>query len=71
MSCYPGPERVKDCLFKLRDMDKIRELYIPTVVKDVISKHKPQTEGEFIQFSQALYDVIVKKIEEIRSVVRN
>jgi hypothetical protein len=48
-------------------MENIRNEYIPFIVKDVISKKKPETESQFIEFAQALYDQIKKrKLNAIR-----
>ena len=38
-----------------------RDVYIPTVVKDVLSKKIPSDEKEMIEFSQALYDQLKKR----------
>jgi hypothetical protein len=37
----------------------------------VVSKSKPSTDQEFVEFSQALYDQIKKKQLEIKQVVNN
>lgn len=46
-------------------MEFLREKYIPYIVKQVLKKHKPVTEAEFIEFSQALYDQIKQKEREL------
>lgn len=48
-------------------MTFIRNTYIPEIVKTVISKQKPETEGEFIEFAQALYDQVKIKEDSIKS----
>lgn len=46
--------------------DKILDIYIPFVVKEVIRKKKPETESEFVAFAQALY----RRIKEIENKVK-
>ena len=52
-------------------MEFIKNKYIPYIVKEAIKKYKPQTEEEFIEFSQDLYEQIIKKVKEIKQVVNN
>lgn len=52
-------------------MNKIREVYVPFLVKEVLKKYKPNTEQDFIEFSQALYDQIKQKEVNIIQVSDN
>lgn len=42
-------------------MKFIREKYIPFIVREILKKEKPETEEDFIKFSQSLCDIVIKK----------
>ncbi len=55
----------QEICYKKRNMEFIRNTYIPETVKSVIKQLRPITDEELIEFTQAMYDAVKKKEREL------